>query len=95
MIDIEELSLDGLLNENFSFVTEEIQEKAENTEQNLFPILPVRDMVMFPKIIMPITAGREKSIKLLQDAQLNNEVIGIISQKMLKSKTLQRKIYTK
>ncbi|MDR7693252.1 endopeptidase La [Riemerella anatipestifer] len=84
MIDIEELSLDGLLNENFSFVTEEIQEKAENTEQNLFPILPVRDMVMFPKIIMPITAGREKSIKLLQDAQLNNEIIGIISQKNAK-----------
>lgn len=81
MIDIEDISFDGMLDEGFSFVTEEIHAKSEKENQNLFPILPVRDMVMFPGVIMPITAGREKSIKLLQEAQQNNETIGILSQK--------------
>lgn len=80
MINIEELSFDGL-NEGFNLVSEEIQPQSEKKDQILFPILPVRDMVMFPLIIMPITAGRDKSIRLLEFAQQNNETVGILSQK--------------
>ncbi len=39
-------------------------------------------MVMFPKVVIPITAGREKSIKLLEEAQKNGQLIGILSQKL-------------
>ncbi|WP_018674767.1 endopeptidase La [Riemerella columbina] len=85
MMDFDEMSLESLLDDNFSFVTEEIQPKSEKENQKLFPILPVREMVMFPLIIMPITAGRAQSIKLLQEAQQNNETIGVISQKNSKA----------
>ena len=57
-----------------------MEETEENNEQTIFPILPVRNMVMFPKVIIPITAGREMSIKLLEEAQRNNEYIGILTQ---------------
>lgn len=74
------------MDDGFSIVTEEINlsdflDTAENPNQKLFPILPVRNMVMFPKVVIPITAGREMSIKLLEEAQKNNEFIGILSQK--------------
>ncbi|MCJ8497562.1 endopeptidase La [Chryseobacterium salipaludis] len=86
MTDINDLNLENILDDSFSIVTEEInladlENAAENSDQKVFPILPVRNMVMFPKVIMPITAGREMSIKLLQEAQQNNELIGIVSQK--------------
>jgi ATP-dependent Lon protease len=32
------------------------------------PILPLRNMVLFPGVVIPITAGRDKSIKLINDA---------------------------
>ncbi|MBP7174160.1 MAG: endopeptidase La [Cloacibacterium sp.] len=82
MIEFENISLDGFLEEGFSIVAEEIHEKNnDEKEQNIFSILPVKNTVMYPKVVIPITAGREKSIKLLQDAQNNNEYIGIIGQK--------------
>lgn len=85
MTEFEEMNFDEILDDGFSMVTEEINisdfdTTAENNEQQVFPILPVRNMVMFPKVIIPITAGREMSIKLLEEAQKNNEFIGIISQ---------------
>ena len=86
MKEFEDLNFDELMDEGFSIVAEEINMDEEvdlpkNLGQQIFPILPVRNMVMFPKVVIPITAGREKSIKLLEEAQKNNEFIGIISQK--------------
>ncbi len=45
------------------------------------PILPLRNTVLFPGVVIPITAGRDKSIKLLQEAQKTKGVIGIIAQR--------------
>lgn len=45
------------------------------------PVLPLRGNVFFPTIIMPVTAGRDKSIALIKDAYRNKKVIGIVSQK--------------
>src|SRR5574344_304244 len=45
------------------------------------PILPLRGTVLFPTIVMPITAGREKSLKLIKDAYKKKSIIGIVSQK--------------
>jgi ATP-dependent Lon protease len=45
------------------------------------PILPLRNNVLFPGVVIPITLGRDKSIKLIQDASKGNKIIGVVSQK--------------
>ena len=86
MTEFENINFEEILDESLGIITEEINfsdfdNKEPDETQSLFPILPVRNMVMFPKVIIPITAGREKSKKLLEDAQRDNTYIGIISQK--------------
>jgi len=44
------------------------------------PILPLRNTVLFPGVVIPITAGRDKSIKLINDANAAGKVIGVVSQ---------------
>tara|TARA_Y100001978_G_scaffold930_1_gene740 strand:- start:2300 stop:4717 length:2418 start_codon:yes stop_codon:yes gene_type:complete len=44
------------------------------------PILPLRNNVLFPGVVIPITLGRDKSIKLIQDAYKGNKIIGVVSQ---------------
>jgi ATP-dependent Lon protease len=44
-------------------------------------LLPLRNTVLFPGVVIPITAGRDKSIKLLNDAQKGKNLIGILAQK--------------
>ena len=45
------------------------------------PILPLRNTVLFPGVVIPITAGRDKSIKLINDANKGSKVIGVVAQK--------------
>ncbi|MFD1063779.1 endopeptidase La [Winogradskyella litorisediminis] len=45
------------------------------------PILPLRNTVLFPGVVIPITAGRDSSIKLINDANNGGKVIGVVSQK--------------
>ncbi len=85
MAEFEDINFDEILDENFSISATEItlsdlSDMGDASGQENFPILPVRNMVMFPKVIMPITAGREMSIKLLQQAQQNDQFIGILTQ---------------
>ncbi|WP_179337741.1 endopeptidase La [Winogradskyella ludwigii] len=44
------------------------------------PILPLRNTVLFPGVVIPITAGRDASIKLINDANKGGKVIGVVSQ---------------
>ncbi|MBQ5784061.1 MAG: LON peptidase substrate-binding domain-containing protein, partial [Bacteroidales bacterium] len=44
------------------------------------PILALRDAVLFPGAIMPITVGREKSLKLIKSAQKGTNIIGTVTQ---------------
>lgn len=53
----------------------------ENRIPNKIPILPLRNMVLFPGIIIPITAGRSKSIELIEDAYSSDNMIGALTQK--------------
>lgn len=44
-------------------------------------ILPIRNTVLFPGVVIPITVGREKSIKLVKKAHKGDRIIGVIAQK--------------
>jgi ATP-dependent Lon protease len=45
------------------------------------PLLPLRNTVLFPGVVIPITVGRDKSIKAVNDAYKADKLIGVISQK--------------
>ncbi|MBZ9653103.1 endopeptidase La [Psychroflexus montanilacus] len=45
------------------------------------PILPLKNTVLFPGVVIPITAGRDKSIKLINDANNGNKIIGVVAQR--------------
>ena len=44
-------------------------------------ILPLKNTVMFPGVVIPITASRDKSIKLIKDSNTKDKLIGVVSQK--------------
>ncbi|MDD7885643.1 endopeptidase La [Flavivirga sp. 57AJ16] len=58
-------------------------EEAINSEElpETLPILSLKNTVLFPGVVIPITAGRDKSIKLINDANKGGKVIGVVSQK--------------
>ncbi len=54
-----------------------------NTEKipEELPVLPLRNNVLFPGVVIPITVGRDKSIKLIKDSYAGDKIIGVISQR--------------
>lgn len=48
---------------------------------DVLPVLPLRNTVLFPGVVIPITVGREKSVKLIQDVYKKNKILGAVSQK--------------
>jgi len=83
------ISLDSLSFQEFDENSELIplmtteDEKEINNEllPETLPILSLRNTVLFPGVVIPITAGRDKSIKLIDDANKGSKVIGVVSQK--------------
>ncbi len=83
------LSLDSLSFQDFDENSELIplmtqEDEAEINNETLpdtLAILPLRNTVLFPGVVIPITAGRDKSIKLINDANKGSKVIGVVSQK--------------
>lgn len=45
------------------------------------PLLPLRNTVLFPGVVLPITVGRDKSIKAVNDAYKTDKLIGVVAQK--------------
>ena len=79
------LSLSELIEEEsdfFPLLSQEDEDKInkEKTPKTL-PILPLRNTVLFPGVIIPITIGRDKSIKLVKDTYKGNRTIGVLAQK--------------
>ena len=62
-------------------LTREDEEEMNNEAlpENL-AILPLRNTVLFPGVVIPIAAGRDKSIKLINDAQAAGKLIGVVAQ---------------
>lgn len=83
------LSIDSLSLQDFDenselipLMTPEDEEKINNEKlPETLPILSLRNTVLFPGVVIPITAGRDKSIKLINDANKGSKVIGVVAQK--------------
>ncbi len=83
------LTFDNLSLQDFDSEAELIplltpEDEEEMTKEELpafLPILPLRNTVLFPGVVIPITAGRDKSIKLINEANSGNKIIGVVAQK--------------
>ena len=63
-------------------MTPEDEEEINNEPLPIsLPILPLRNTVLFPGVVVPITAGRDKSIQLINEANAGNKVIGVVAQR--------------
>lgn len=82
-------NLDNLSTENIDEDAELIPLMTSEDEEEInrellpedLPILPLKNTVLFPGVVIPITAGRDKSIKLINDANNGNKTIGVVAQK--------------
>ena len=55
------------------------EDKKEKT--NVLPVLPLRDIVVFPHMIVPLFVGRDKSVRALESAMQNDKKILLVTQK--------------
>lgn len=62
-------------------VNEEDHDDASEKLPDNLPILPLRNTVLFPGVVIPITVGRDKSIKLIREANSADKIIGVVSQR--------------
>ena len=83
LIKIDNLSLQQLEAdaEFIPLLTAEDEEEMNNEKlPEAIAILPLRNTVLFPGVVIPITAGRDKSIKLINDAHNKGKLIGVVTQ---------------
>ena len=71
---------ESLESDFFSVVPDDDSNNDVNVPDNL-PILPLRNMVIFPGIVMPISVGREKSLNLIRKAFRGNKLVGAVAQR--------------
>ena len=68
--------------EFFPLMSDEDEQKIDQEKNpDVLPILPLRNTVLFPGVIIPITITRDRSIQLIKDAEKGNKIIGVVSQK--------------
>jgi ATP-dependent Lon protease len=67
--------------EFFPLMSSEDEEEMNNEQvPEVLAILPLRNTVLFPGVVIPITVGRDKSIKLIREANKGERIIGVVSQ---------------
>jgi len=65
----------------FSFNEQDIENEPALPIDSLLPILPLRNTVLFPGVVIPITVGRDKSIQAVKAAYNKDKFIGVVAQK--------------
>ena len=82
---LDSLSLHSVLNEDSELIPLMTPEDEAIINKESVPetlsILPLRNTVLFPGVVIPITAGRDKSIQLIKDANHGAKVIGVVAQR--------------
>ena len=82
--NFDNMSLQGIDQEAelIPLLTPEDEEEMNNEKlPETLAVLPLRNTVLFPGVVIPITAGRDKSINLIKDANNGSKTIGVVSQK--------------
>ncbi|MBL1410117.1 endopeptidase La [Sphingobacterium faecale] len=68
--------------EFFPLLSPQDEDEMRNEDiPEILSILPLRNTVLFPGVVIPITVGRDKSIKLVKEAYKGDKTIGVVSQK--------------
>ncbi len=84
-----DFNFDDLNEEDFDDFEQAIPLMSEEEEKELaqidvpenIPILPLKNTVLFPGVVVPITVGRERSLRLVKDAHAGDKMIGVVAQK--------------
>ncbi|KAA5548561.1 endopeptidase La [Adhaeribacter rhizoryzae] len=82
---LQNLMLTDLADENEDIISIITTDPAEDKEENNLPtslaILPVRNTVLFPGVVLPVTVTRKKSVRLVRKAYRGDKIIGVVAQK--------------
>ena len=80
----DKLSLENIIDEDSEFIPLMSSKDEEEIHKLAIPkdvaILPLRNSVLFPGVVIPITAGRDSSIQLIKDANKAKKTIGVVAQ---------------
>ncbi len=84
-LDREGFNFSGMIDAETEYIPllspeEEEQMTAEELPEVL-PVLPLKNTVLFPGVVIPITVNRDKSIKLIKEIYKKNKIVGVVSQK--------------
>lgn len=84
-IERESLFFSDIMDAESEFIpllsAEEEEQMAAEQIPDVLPILPLKNTVLFPGVVIPITVSRDKSIRLVREVYKKNRVIGVVSQK--------------
>jgi ATP-dependent Lon protease len=83
--DSDKMPFEPMIDEDSDFIPLLSAEDEDNMHAEKIPeilsILPLRNTVLFPGVVIPITVGRDKSINLIKDAYKGDKTIGVVTQK--------------
>ena len=65
----------------FSFNEQDMEGDNDMVVDDIIPILPLRNTVLFPGVVIPITVGRDKSIQAVKAAYAKDKLVGVLAQK--------------
>jgi len=81
----EGIRLTDLIDNETEFIpllsSEDEEQMNAETVPDTLPVLPLRNTVLFPGVVIPITVGRDKSIRLIKDYYKGDRIIGAVAQK--------------
>ncbi len=85
MLMFDDLNMLPLMNEEIEYLPlvsiEEDGQDEELASKEFIPILPLRNTILFPGVVIPITVGRERSVSAVKKAYEEDKYIGVLTQK--------------
>lgn len=85
MFDKDILTYTRMLGDEAEFIplitTEDEDSLKDEDIPGILPVLPLRNTVLFPGVVIPITVGRDKSIHLIREAYKSDKIIGVLTQR--------------
>jgi ATP-dependent Lon protease len=83
--DLNEIGLRSVIDDDSDFIPLLSSEDEDNMRNekipDILPILPLKNTVLFPGVVIPITVGRDKSIHLIKDYNKGDKTIGVVAQR--------------